>query len=140
MNKYDVLYDLHCNTSGEPSHQNLQAWINALCDGGYLANFNYPEAIVNEAYECLEHFRDLSFVVDDTLGDLHTAVDFDQLIEKLTEYEDSITAENRYKKHNRFTITGYSNRVGTANIVKSVSLTEALDELDIYQLICNLNI
>ena len=138
MNKYDVLSDLDLIVDDDNA-KNVASWIAALSDGEYLSKFNYTEEAVNEAVDALERLNSrIDFVVSDGKGVIYACLNgFDNLVKTLTDYmEDDATRDTDARYNVRAFIPFSCN----ALIVCEESARDALDDLDIYQLICLLKL
>lgn len=137
MNKYDVLSDLDLIVDDENA-KNVASWIAALSDGEYLSKFNYTEEAVNEAVDALERLNSrIDFVVSDGKGVIYACLNgFDNLVKTLTDYMEDDATRDTDARYNVRAIPFSCN----ALIVCEEPARDALDDLDIYQLICLLKL
>lgn len=138
MNKYDVLSDLDLIVDDENA-KNVASWIAALSDGEYLSKFNYTEEAVNDAVDALERLNSrIDFVVSDGKGVIYACLNgLDNLVKTLTDYmEDDATRDTDA----RYNVRAYIPFSCNALIVCEEPARDALDDLDIYQLICLLKL
>lgn len=138
MKKYDVLSDLDLIVDDENA-KNVESWIAALSDGEYLSKFNYTEEAVNDAVDALKRLNSrIDFVVSDGKGVIYACLTgFDNLVKTLTDYmEDDATRDTDA----RYNVRAYNPFCCNALIVCNEPARDALDDLDIYQLICLLKL
>lgn len=137
MNKFDVLSDLDLIIDDDNA-KNVASWIAALSDGEYLSKFNYTEDAVNDAVDALERLNDrIDFIITEENGAVFACVTgFDNLVKTLTDYmeQDEIRADNI-----RYNVRAVIQYRGNVLITSAEPARDALDDLDVYQLICILD-